>query len=88
MTRARRDPATFRTPQATRPRRIPSQTSTAPQLGHDSSHFTVLAEDITVGQGALDHLLQQDDLANKVIELEEEGEEGQGQGQEGDQQQH
>ena len=45
--------------------------------GGNKMHFTVIAEDITMGQGELDHLLTQDDLSGEMIVELEEGEGGQ-----------
>ena len=64
-------PAPFRTPAANR---APSQLSIIPQMSQaaDTTRFTVVAEDIMVGQGDLDHLLVQDDLSGETLmELEE-----------------
>ena len=68
-------PAPFRTPTATR---ASSQLSTIPQMsqGGDLMHFTVVREDITMGQGELDHLLIQDDLSGEMVVELEEGEGG------------
>ena len=52
----------------------PSQLSIIPQMSQaaDTTRFTVVAEDIMVGQGDLDHLLVQDDLSGETLmELEE-----------------
>ena len=44
--------------------------------GGDTTQFTVIAEDITMGQGDLDHLLVQDHLSGEMVMELEEGEGG------------
>ena len=42
----------------------------------DTTQFTVIAENITVGQGDMDHLLVEDDLSRETLMELEEGERG------------
>ena len=49
--------------------------------GGDTTQFTVIAEDITMGQGDLDHLLVQDDLSGEMVMELEEGVGGEGENQ-------
>ena len=74
-------PAPQHTPAAPRtaPARSNSLISVIPQMsqGGDTTRFCVLAEDLMVGDGALDHLLTQDEgdnLANELLEERAKGE--------------